>query len=258
MTVTQEAQATPSTAPTATLDRLSLVLDAFNGRDALSLSELVLRTGLPRSSAHRMLERLVTLRWLRRNGRNYSLGIRLVELGSLAVHQDQVHVASLAHLHELYRTTGMVVHLAVLDGPDVVYLEKLGGRLSAHVPTRIGGRIPAHRSALGNALLAYSGRNNAGDKLIRERGYAVERSRALAGFGCIASPIGPIGEATTAVSICGPLRNLAFDQRMTAPVQLTATAIWRSMSAGVRVLPTLQRRNPLHSLPTAANVLTEG
>ncbi|MGV9709049.1 IclR family transcriptional regulator [Gordonia sp. NPDC003424] len=258
MTATQELALDAQSAPSAILDRLSLILDAFDGRGSLSLAEVVLRTGLPRSSAHRMLDRLVALRWLSREGRNYSLGIRLVELGSLAVHQDRVHAASVEHLQHLYRATGMVVHLAVLDGTDVVYLDKIGGQLAAHVPTRIGGRRPAVQSALGKALLAYSGGQEPGDDLIRERGVACERNTSLSGFGCIASPIGPIGEATTAVSICGPLRDMTFDSAMIAPVRLTAGAIWRTMSGGVRVTPTLQRRNMLRSLPTAARVRAEG
>ncbi|BDT91430.1 transcriptional regulator [Nocardia sputorum] len=258
MTIAQDMRPSEATTPSALLDRLSLVLDAFDGRDSLGLTEVVSRTGLPRSSAHRMLDRLVQLRWLRREGRNYSLGIRLVELGSLAVHQDRVHAASGEHLQHLYRATGMVVHLAVLDGDDVVYLDKIGGRLAAHVPTRVGGRLPASKSALGKVLLAYAGRDEPGSALTRELGYAVERNGALHGFGCIAAPIGPVGEATTAVSICGPLSRMSFDSRMTAPVQLAAHAIWRSMTAGGRVTPTLQRRNILRSLPTAPSVLAEG
>ena len=80
--------------PSAVIDRVSLVLDAFDGPWRLNLAQIVSRTGLPRSSAHRMLERLVALRWLRRNGRDYELGMRLVELGSLAVHQDRLHRAA--------------------------------------------------------------------------------------------------------------------------------------------------------------------
>ena len=76
--------------PTAVIDRISLVLDAFEGPGRLTLAQIVRRTGLPRSSAHRMLDRLVQLRWLRRSGRDYELGMRLVELGSLAVHQDRL------------------------------------------------------------------------------------------------------------------------------------------------------------------------
>jgi hypothetical protein len=100
------------TTPSAVIDRVSLVLEAFDGPGRLTLAQIVRRTGLPRSSAHRMLERLVQLRWLRRSGREYELGMRLVELGSLAVHQDRLHRAATPLLHDLHRATGLVVHLA--------------------------------------------------------------------------------------------------------------------------------------------------
>jgi len=143
-----------STTPSAVIDRVSLVLDAFDGPGRLTLAQVVRRTGLPRSSAHRMLERLVQLRWLRRSGRDYELGMRLVELGSLAVHQDRLHRAATPLLHDLHRATGLVVHLAVLDASDVVYLEKIGDRMAAAIPTRVGGRQPAHCAAVGKAMLA--------------------------------------------------------------------------------------------------------
>ncbi len=132
--------------PSAVIDRISLVLDAFDGPGRLTLAQIVRRTGLPRSSAHRMLDRLVQLRWLRRSGRDYELGMRLVELGSLAVHQDRLVRAAAPLLGELHRATGLVVHLAVLDGPDVVYLEKIGDPTNAGLP-RVGGRQPAHCTA---------------------------------------------------------------------------------------------------------------
>ncbi|MBF6067892.1 IclR family transcriptional regulator [Nocardia farcinica] len=259
-----------TTAPSAVLDRVSLVLDAFDGPGRLTLAQIVRRTGLPRSSAHRMLDRLVQLRWLRREGRDYVLGIRLVELGSLAVHQDRLHRAAMPYLHELHRATGFLVHLAVLDGPDVVYLEKIGGRLSAAVPTRIGGRRPAHCTGVGKALLAYSGEDRLAalgtDQLsrstkysiastarlrseldkIRSYGIAHEREESLPGFGCVAAPIGEVGEAVAAVSVCGPVDRLAFDHRLTAPVRTTALAIWRNLDDGMsRVHPTLQQARPL-------------
>src|ERR1700734_220570 len=138
-----------SCTPSAVIDRISLVLDAFEGPGRLTLAQIVRRTGLPRSSAHRMLERLVQLRWLRRSGRDYELGMRLVELGSLAVHQDRLVRAASPLLGELHRATGLVVHLAVLDGGDVVYLEKVGDRFASAIPTRVGGRQPAHCTAVG-------------------------------------------------------------------------------------------------------------
>lgn len=267
-TVTAEA-ATPS----AVIDRVSLLLDAFDGPGRLTLAQLVRRTGLPRSSVHRMLERLVQLRWLRRDGRDYELGTRLVELGSLAVHQDRLHAAALPMLHELHRATGLVVHLAILDGTDVVYLEKIGAGMGAAVSTRIGGRQPAHCTASGKAILAYRGETLDGftalarktrysigsaaqlrpelDK-VRGHGVAFDREELLQGVGCVAAPIGSIGDAIAAVSVCGPMPRMTFDQRLVAPVRMTAMGIWRNVENGPRVAPTLQPIRPLRCAPSPA------
>jgi len=255
--------------PTAVIDRISLVLDAFEGPGRLTLAQIVRRTGLPRSSAHRMLDRLVQLRWLRRSGRDYELGMRLVELGSLAVHQDRLVRAAAPLLGELHRATGLVVHLAVLDGPDVVYLEKVGDRMIAAIPTRVGGRQPAHCTAVGKAILAYCDEEaevnlqvrktkysiSSGSQLavelakVRAHGVAFEREESLLGFGCVAAPIGGPGEATeaiAAVSVCGPMNRMMFDQRLTAPVRTIAMRIWRNVEDGPqRVAPTLQAVRPL-------------
>ena len=267
MSRTMEAVATvePAT-PTAVIDRISLVLDAFEGPGRLTLAQIVRRTGLPRSSAHRMLDRLVQLRWLRRSGRDYELGMRLVELGSLAVHQDRLVRAAGPLLAELHRATGLVVHLAVLDGPDVVYLEKVGDRMIGALPTRVGARQPAHCTAVGKAILAYSDEDAAVDlqarktkysiasssqlavelAKVRAHGVAFEREESLPGFGCVAAPIGNPGEAVAAVSVCGPMNRMTFDQRLAAPVRMTAMGIWRNVEDGPqRVAPTLQPLRPL-------------
>lgn len=255
--------------PSAVIDRISLVLDAFDGPGRLTLAQIVRRTGLPRSSAHRMLERLVHLRWLRRDGRDYELGMRLVELGSLAVHQDRIHRAAIPLLRDLHRATGLVVHLAVLDGADVVYLEKIGGQMVAAIPTRVGGRQPAHCTAVGKAILAdipsaqvdldrRRTRFSIGSShqwaaelaKVRAHGVAFEREESLPGFGCVAAPIGPAGAAVAAVSVCGPMNRMSFDQKMAAPVRMTAMGIWRNAEDGPeRVAPTLQPLRPLRGGP---------
>ncbi|MBS1694169.1 MAG: IclR family transcriptional regulator [Actinobacteria bacterium] len=260
------------TTPSAVIDRISLVLDAFDGPGRLTLAQIVRRTGLPRSSAHRMLERLVQLRWLRRNGRDYELGMRLVELGSLAVHQDRLVRAAQPLLHELHRATGLVVHLAVLDGADVVYLEKIGDRMTAAIPTRVGGRQPSHCAAVGKAILAYNDHPDAVDLTVRKtkysintdaqlateldkvrtHGVAVDREESLPGFGCVAAPIGNPGDAVAAVSVCGPMGRMTFDQRLAGPVRMTAMRVWRTLENGhQRVAPTLQQVRPPRGVPTA-------
>lgn len=255
--------------PSAVIDRISLVLDAFDGPGRLTLAQIVRRTGLPRSSAHRMLERLVQLRWLRRDGRDYELGMRLVELGSLALHQDRIHKAAIPLLRDLHRATGLVVHLAVLDGSDVVYLEKIGDQMVTAIPTRVGGRQPAHCTAVGKAILAdnddvdvdlavrktrYSVASSpqlaAELARVRSHGVAFEREESVLGFGCVAAPIGPAGRAVAAVSVCGPMNRMAFDQRLVGPIRMTAMGIWRNAEGGPeRVAPTLQPLRPLRGGP---------
>lgn len=262
-------QADPCT-PSAMIDRVALILDAFDERGCLTLAQIVRQTNLPRSSAHRMLERLVQLRFLSRRGRQYKLGMRLIELGHLAVHQDQVRRAAIPFLWDLHRVTGLVVHLAILDGADVVYLDKVGDRLAAALPSRIGGRRPAHCTAVGKTLLAYAARSGLVDvdadvdadllrrqtghsisaraqlrdelTKVRARGYAIERAESVPGFGCVAAPIGGPDKAIAAVSVCGPVDRMRFDHRLAAPVRMTAVRIWRNMDdSGVR--PILQRQS---------------
>jgi DNA-binding IclR family transcriptional regulator len=264
--MSQTVETVEPATPSAVIDRISLVLDAFEGPGRLTLAQVVRRTGLPRSSAHRMLDRLVQLRWLRRSGRDYELGMRLVELGSLAVHQDRLVRAASPLLSELHCATGLVVHLAVLDGPDVVYLEKIGDRMMSAIPSRVGGRQPAHCTAAGKAILAYCDEGAAVDlqarktkfsisssaqlavelAKVRAHGIAFEREESLLGFGCVATPIGSPGEAVAAVSVCGPMNRLMFDQRLAAPIRMTAMGIWRNVEGGPqRVAPTLQPLRPL-------------
>jgi DNA-binding IclR family transcriptional regulator len=192
--------------------------------------------------------------------------MRLVELGSLAVHQDRLVRAAAPLLGELHRATGLVVHLAVLDGPDVVYLDKIGDPMSAGLPTRVGGRQPAHCTAVGKAILAYCDQDAEVDLRVRKtkfsicsssqlavelakvraHGVAFEREESLLGFGCVAAPIGNPGEAVAAVSVCGPMNRMTFDQRLAAPVRMTAMGIWRNVEDGPqRVSPTLQPLRPL-------------
>lgn len=269
MTIT--TQPAETTTPNAVIDRISLVLDAFDGPGRLTLAQVVRRTGLPRSSAHRMLDRLVQLRWLRRTGRDYELGMRLVELGSLAVHQDRLHKAAAPLLQDLHRATGLVVHLAILDGSDVVYLDKVGDRLATAIPTRVGSRQPAHCAAVGKAIMAYGTQPDGVDLTVRKTRYSItsqqqlnteldkvrahgvafDREESVPGFGCVAAPIGGPGEAVAALSVCGPMNRMTFDQRLAAPVRMTAMGIWRNVEDGPqRVAPTLQPMRPLRPIPT--------
>ncbi len=142
--------------PSSMIERMTLILDAFTGRRArLTLEDVARATHLPRSTAHRILDQLVRLNWLDHTSFGYSLGKRALGFGSREGDHAEIREAAAPLLHSLQFRTGMVVHLAVLDGADVIYLDKAGGPLALSVPSRVGGRAPAHSTALGKALLAW-------------------------------------------------------------------------------------------------------
>ncbi|MEV0599947.1 IclR family transcriptional regulator [Streptomyces sp. NPDC050315] len=247
MTV-QSAQSPPSL-----LEKAALVLGAFQGATPrLTLTEVVRRSGLPRSSVHRILDQLVQLGWLERDGRDYRLGMGMLELGAMAAHHNRLRRAALPHLHALHEKTGHVVHLAVLDGPEVVYLERLGGIADASVPSRIGGRQPAYCTATGKAILAFGEAALVAEVLraglrprtaytltrpgpfraelarIRERGVAFDREESFRGVACVAAPLRGAGRAIAAVSVCGNGLHRELE-RLAPAVRGTSRAIWASL-----------------------------
>lgn len=139
------------------VERMTLVLDAFDAASPrLTLAELTERTGLPRSTTHRIVEQLVELRWLDHSGQSYGLGMRALELGGLAVAHHELRDIATPLLSRLNRQTGAVASLAVLDRRDVVFVDRQGSGLSSDVVTRVGGRAPAHAVSAGKAMLAWT------------------------------------------------------------------------------------------------------
>ena len=141
--------------PSSMLDRFTVIIDCFAGGSVLlTLDEIAARTGLPRSSAHRILDQLVRLNWLTHCARGYGLGMRAMPWATPAVHDLGLRAAAAPVLHELQMHTGAAVHLGALDRGEIVHVDRIGGPTGASVPTAVGARAPAHRVALGVAALA--------------------------------------------------------------------------------------------------------
>ncbi|GJF03327.1 MULTISPECIES: IclR family transcriptional regulator [Pseudonocardia] len=141
------------------------LLAAFSAdRPRLTLTELATRAGLPLSTAHRLVGELTAWGALERgdDGR-YHVGLRLWEVGALAPRSLGLRETAMPFLEDLYEVTRQNVQLAVLDGTEVVYLERLAGRASVHVLTRVGLRLPLHATGVGLVLLAHA------DPELRER-----------------------------------------------------------------------------------------
>lgn len=195
--------------------RVLAILDTFDiAHPRLSLSEISRRSGLPLATTHRLVHGLVAWRGLRRcDDGHYEVGLRLWEVGLLSPLHARLREIALPFLQTLYEATRENIHLAVRDGNDAVYVEKLCGHRSVRIISRIGGRLPLHATGVGRALLAYDtpsfrhdyvrqplarqtrytvvepGRLLADLEQTVQRGYAVTREEMTLGSCSVAAPV---------------------------------------------------------------------
>ncbi|MFW6205464.1 MAG: IclR family transcriptional regulator, partial [Actinomycetota bacterium] len=138
--------------------RMLAVLEVFGPDDlSLTLSEISRRSGLTLSTTHRLVGELRDWGALDRglDGR-YSIGLRILELGSLTPRGLRLREVALPYLGDLQHATNANVHLAVRDGHDVIYVESLHARDCVRVLSRLGGRWPLHATGTGQVLLAFA------------------------------------------------------------------------------------------------------
>jgi IclR family KDG regulon transcriptional repressor len=114
---------------------------------------------LARSNAHRTLQTLVECGWVTQDADTsaYRAGLRLFELGALVSESIDIGTRVRPHLAALAQATGETIHLAALDGTEIVYLDKFDSPLPVAAYSRVGGRAPAYCVASGKALLAAAG-----------------------------------------------------------------------------------------------------
>lgn len=138
--------------------RALALLGAFDvAHPRLSLSELARRAGLPAATAHRLAGELEAWRALDRDDDGYyRIGLRLWEAGLLAPVSGRLREIAMPFMQDLYEATRENIHLAVRDGFDALYVEKLSGHRSVPIISRIGTRLPMHSTGVGKALLAYA------------------------------------------------------------------------------------------------------
>jgi DNA-binding IclR family transcriptional regulator len=148
-----------SSSPGASVTSRALaVLGAFDGRHRrLRLTELAERAGLPVPTTHRLVGELLDWGALARTpDGSYVVGRRIWDLGLLAPVQTGLRQLASPYLHDLYGATLATVHLAVRDGTDVLYLDRLSGHASVPIVSTVGSRLPMHATGVGKVLLAHA------------------------------------------------------------------------------------------------------
>lgn len=136
------------------IDRLTSLLEAIaRHRDPVSLKVLAAETELHTSTAFRILAAAIENGLVAREGSNYRLGIRLLQLGSrVASHQDLRREAR-PLMEALRDQIGETVNLTVRQGDEVVYLDRALPERMMRVEQRIGSRAPLHVTAVGKLML---------------------------------------------------------------------------------------------------------
>lgn len=249
------------------------LLCAFTAADRdLGVSELAARLGLGKSTIHRLLSTLALEGLIERDASTgrYRLGLKLYELGSIAGDHLDLHEVVAGPIDDLRNRTGETVHVAILDGPEVVYIARRESPHTLRLFGRVGHRNHAHCTSTGKLLLAFLPVPELADILdrfdlpahtprtitdravleaeleaIRRRGWADNISESEMGVHSVAAPIREVnGRVVAAISVAGPsarftpevMRLVTIDTVRIADA-ISARLGWRPREATIRTRP---------------------
>ena len=264
------------------IERAVAILNAFTPDEPeMGVSDLAQRLSLHKSTVHRFVVNLEAAGLLERNRTTsrYRLGLRIFELGSQVLAQMNLWEEAPPFLEGLVRDTGETGHLAIFDGGEAIYIEKVEARRALRIPSAIGRGYPAHATSLGKALLAHQSphiieaviaerglarcasrticdREQLLDELerVRQVGYAIDDEEYEEGLRCIGAPIvGHTGTVVAAIGIGGPVTRVTPDRvrELGQVVMEAAAGLSHRMGAGQSgaFAPTeLRVRTQRHSL----------
>jgi IclR family KDG regulon transcriptional repressor len=234
-----------------TVERALSVLQAFlrqTPNSELNLTEISQRAGLSESTTFRFLVTLKKAGYLEQTPATgkYRLGVACLALGDAYLRNNDLRQRAYSTLVDLRDQCGETVHLAFLDGAEIVYLDKLAGlHPIGLMSSRAGGRAPAYCTGLGKALLAYASDAEISKildahslirftehtitdvdqlikelKKVREAGYAEDREEHEVGAGCIACPVFDHHGVVAAISVSGPVDRIFNHEAETGLVRL--------------------------------------
>src|SRR5581483_1227400 len=233
-------------------------------RPSLPFNEIVEALGLPKSSAFRVIATLEQLGYLEQNPttRHYRPGLKVFQLGFAALAGLELQQVARPQLERLAAELDETASLAVLEGADIVYIDRIRNRAIVGVMLGIGSHLPAHCASLGKVLLADLPEPELAQRLshanlarmtdntivdraallaelaeIREHGYAISDQELAAGLRAVAAPIRDRSRrAVAAINISGPTTTLNRERLEQAVVPAVVAAAER-ISRGLGYAP---------------------
>lgn len=201
----------------------------------LRFTDILHRSDQPRGTLHRQLSHLVEEGLLEQRGdQTYVAGIRLLKFAAKAWSGSDLRSIAAPHLRALHEQTGESVHLGVIRGTEIIYLDKIDGKHAVRMYSQIGRTSPLYCTGVGKAALSLlpepelraiieslnfqSFTSNTIDtperllaeiETIRERGYGFDLEEHETGIQCIAVPISANRQDfRAAISVTGPAYRL--------------------------------------------------
>lgn len=214
------------------IEKAFALLEAWSHQsEILGVTELARRSGLPKSTTHRLLRSMTATALVTRVAGGYRIGNRLHAFTGLLMtsHRPDLRDVVLPFLQDLYELTHETIHLGVLDGVDVRCVDKLYGHRQSPLRFTVGALLPVHSTALGKVLLAYTpaatqqrvlsaimdGHSSAALApplhltaelpAVLRHGVAFDRQKTHPEVTCVAAPLlNKAGDAIAAISVSGP------------------------------------------------------
>jgi DNA-binding IclR family transcriptional regulator len=186
--------------PSAAVERALSMLEAVaQESEGLSNAEISRKLKIPKSSASYILRTLEAQNYLTRDGSGkYKVGLKILSLSRGALIGLDVRGVALPIMRHLTQRTGLTCHLAILDGPEAVYVEKVEPEGFIRMDTWVGRRMRVHATSVGKALVAHIAQNSLENMLarllkelekVRNQGYAVDDEENNLGARCLGAPV---------------------------------------------------------------------
>jgi DNA-binding IclR family transcriptional regulator len=238
------------------------VLEAFSSTDPeLSVVEIARRTGLPRTTVHRIVDSLRTVGFLEQDASrdHYRLGLKLFELGGSALMNLPLYREAPPFVDTLAKLTGEAVHLCIFDGAQMVFVTRHNQMAGPHNTAVLMEASPCHSTGVGKAALAFQSeatverviraglprftpntiiepkRLRSELAAIRERGYSIDDCEHEPDLRCVAAPIrNSAGRVFAAISATGPSRRVTLERVPELARAVTTHAELLSVRLGYR------------------------
>lgn len=205
----------------------------------MSLTDLCLATQMSKSTVHRLLSTMCARQYVEKNPDNtYSIGYKMIETVSFHINSLELLTEAKPFLNEILRDLDLSAHLGILDGHNIVYIERLDVYPSTRLYTQVGYRSPAYCSSMGKCLLSCLSGDDLDEalylcdfkqftpntitnirefkrylKIVRKQGWAMDNEEYQLGHRCVGAPIFDYrGSAVAAISASGSIMQLSDDK----------------------------------------------